>query len=411
MVAGCAGPGEGFETGGPEPARPAAPGEAVVADARVRTVQLYARGDEASLPVLALGGSDQLRLEFDIVGADAARALDVTFVHTDRGGRERLVPSEYLTGFERDDILDSERSGASVAVPYVHYTYDFPNQAIGFAVSGTYRAVVRDGDGSLLFEAPFYVTEQLAEVELGFGAAVQGGSVGTAVQPAARLRLDRRIQEYDGSRFTVCFARNGRTDRLRCAPEPSLVDLAQFQFYLPREQAFSEQESLFRVDLGMLVTNDQVVDVDRAARPPTAVLDLDYAEFGGDVRDPVLAGVPLVESVFRDVGRADTDGQYVEATFRFVPAGGRPSPRRVYVVGSFNGWRAAPDAEMRWVEEAGRYEATLLVKQGLYVYGYAGGPAQTPGLGAPSVFTAFVYLDDPRRFTDRLVAVQSAVAR
>ena len=95
----------------------------------------------------------------------------------------------------------------------------------------------------------------------------------------------------------------------------------------------------------------------------------------------------------------------------FVPAGGRQSSRRVYVVGSFNGWRSTPASEMRWVEADGRYEATLLIKQGRYVYGYAGGPSQTPGLGAPSVFTAFVYLDDPRRFTDRLVAVRSGIAR
>jgi len=384
---------------------------AVLADARVHALQLYARGDEATLPILALDGSDQLRLEFDLVGTEVGRPLEVTFVHTDRLGNEQLVPSEYLTSFERDDIIDYARSSAAVTVPYVHYTYDFPNSTIGFAVSGNYRVAVRDGSGALLFEAPFYVSEQLAEVELAFGSTIQGGSVGYAVQPAARLRPGRQIQDVDGSRFTVCFARNGRTDRFRCAPEPSLVDLALFQFYLPREQAFPEQESLFEVDLGYLVTNDQVVDVDRAANPPTALLDLDYAEFGGDVRDPVLATIPLIESVFRDVGRAEVDAQYVETTFRFVPPGGRQSPRRVYVVGSFNGWRPSPESEMRWVEEEGRYVGTLLLKQGRYVYGYTGGPAQTPGLGAPSVFTAFVYLDDVRQFTDRLVAVRSGISR
>ncbi len=358
-----------------------------------------------------LGSSDQLRLAFDLVGTDVGRPLEVTFIHTDRLGQERLVPSEYLTGFERDDIIDYERSSANVTVPYVHYTYDFPNGTIGFAISGNYRVAVRDGSGALLFEAPFYVSEQLAEVELAFGSTIQGGSVGYAIQPAARLRPGRQISEFDGSRFTVCFARNGRADRLRCAPEPSLIDLALYQFYLPRDEAFPEQEALFEVDLGYLVTNDQVVDVDRSANPPSAVLDLDYAEFGGDVRDPVLASIPLIESVYRDVGRADVDGQYVATTFRFVPPGSRQSPRRVYVVGSFNGWRATPDAELQWVEENGRYEGTVLIKQGRYVYGYAGGPAQTPGLGAPSVFTAFVYLDDTRRFTDRLVAVRSGVAR
>ena len=297
-----------------------------------------------------------------------------------------------------------------MTVPYVHYTYDFPNADVGFRVSGNYRAVVRDA-GAVLFEVPFFISEERAEIDLGFGAAVQGGSVGFAVQPTVRLRPSPELREFDGSRYTVCFGRNGRTDRLRCAPEPSLVDLALFQFFLTREQAFPEQESLFELDLGFFGLNENVIDVDRAATPPAATLELDYAEFGGDVREAVVASIPLVESVYRDVGRADTDGQYVSTRFQFVPPGGRQSSRRVFVVGSFNGWRAVPEAEMRWVEDEGLYVADLLLKQGRYVYQYRGAPAQTPGLGAPSLFTAYVYLDDPQTFTDRLIAVRSAVAR
>ncbi len=398
-------------TAGDAVAEPAArPGEWVVTE-RVGALQLHAAGDEASLPVLLLGGSDRLTLEFDLKGQELGRALDVSFVHTDRQGREDLLPSETLTGFERDNIQDFERSGASVAVPYVHYRYDFPNAAIGFAVSGNYRLRVTDPDGALLLEAPFYVSEELADVDLAFGSTIQGGSVGFAVQPAARIRPDARLQEFDGSRYTICFARNGRTDRMRCAPEPSLIDLALYQFYLPRQDAFPEQDALFEVDLGLLGLNSEVVDVDPAARPPTATLDLDYADFGGDVRDAVLASVPLIETVYRDVGRADVDAEYVDVTFRFVPPEGRQSSRRVFVVGSFNGWTARPGDELAWVEAEGRYVGTVSVKQGRYVYGYTGAPSSTPGLGAPSLFTAYVYLSDPRTFTDRLVAVRSGVAR
>lgn len=385
-------------------------GETVVADTRVGALQLHSRGDEATLPILTLGGSEVLRLEFDLVGQEVGSPLDITFVHTDLQGRPDLLPSEYLSGFERDNILSYERSGASSAVSYVHYEYDFPNATIGFSVSGNYRAVVRDGD-QLLFEVPFFVSEQLADVELAFGSTIQGGSIGYAVQPAARLRPNAQLSEFDGSNYTVCFARNGRTDTFRCAPEPSLVDLALYQFYLPRDQAFPEQDALFELDLGFFSINEQVVEVDRSTVPPMALLDLDFAEFGGDVRQAVVASIPLIESVYQDIGQADTDAQYVDVTFRFVPPNSRQSPRRVYVLGAFNGWRRTPESELRWVDEAGRYEGTVLLKQGRYVYGYSGGPTIAQGLGAPSLFTAYVYLNDPRRFTDRLIAVRSGVAR
>ena len=410
-MTGCALPEDELAGEAPTPAPPVQPGQWIVASPRVGALQLHTRGEEASLPVLQLGGSDVLRLAFDLTGSPTGRALEVSFQHTDLQGRSTLVPSEFLTGFETDQILDAERSGASVALPYVHYTYDFPNASIGFRVSGNYRLRVTDPDGQMLLEAPFYVSEQRAEVDLAFGATVQDGSVGFAVQPGARLRPDASLQEFDGSRYTVCFARNGRTDQLRCAPEPSLIDLSLYQFYLPRAEAFPESPALFEVDLGYLGLNSEVVDIDPAARPPTATLDLDYADFGGDVRDAVLANVPLVSSVFRDVGRAAVDAEYVDVTFRYVPPESRQSPRRVYVVGSFNGWRPRPSDELTWDAANQRYQGTLSLKQGRYVYGYTGTTARTPGLGTPSLFTAYVYLSDPRLFTDRLVAVRSGIAR
>ena len=412
--AGCALPdevAEGGEPAPPVPVRSAAPGEWVFASDAVGAAQLYRTGDEASLPVLVLGARNTLTLAFDLVGEEAGAPLDVSFVHTDRLGRPDLVPSEYLTGFERDDVLDYQRSGAAVAVPYVHYEYVFPNETIGFRVSGNYRVRVSRPDGTPVFEAPFYVSEEAAEVALAFGAAVQGGAVGTSIQPSVQVRPGRQVGPFDASQYTVCFARNGLTDGVRCAPQPSLIDLALFQFYLPRDDVFEPADPLYEVDLGYLALNAEVVDVDRSARPPTAVLDLDYAEFGGDVRDPVLAATPLVGAVYRDVGSADTDAQYVDVTFRYVPPGGRQLSRRVYVQGSFNGWRRTLGSELAWVEEDRRYEGVVRVKQGRYVYGYVPRPGRIAPVARPQLFTAFVYLQDPRLFTDRLVAVQSGVAQ
>lgn len=407
----CALPEETLDATDDPPAPAAAPGEWVVGDDRVGAVQLHLTGEEASLPVLPLRGASTLTLSFDLLGEETGETLDVTFLHTDRQGRSTLLPSEYLTGFGRDEIRDWQRSSTVVTQPYVHYDYVFPNESVGFRVSGNYRVRVTGADGTTLLEAPFYITEQAAEVELLFGSAVQGGSVGTSIQPAARLRPDAGLAEFDASLYTVCFARDGLLGGLRCAPEPSLIDLALFQFYLPREDVFGPPAPRFEVDLGFLGLNPDVVDVDRSARPPTATLDLDYAEFGGDVLDPVLASVPLIEAAYDDVGRADVDGQYVSVRFRYVPVGGRPASRRVHVRGSFNGWRATPASELTWVPSEQRYEGDVLVKQGRYVYGYSPAPDRATVLGQPSLFTAFVYLADPRRFTDRLVAVQSGIAR
>ncbi|HEX8386551.1 MAG TPA: type IX secretion system plug protein domain-containing protein, partial [Rubricoccaceae bacterium] len=405
-LAACSLPPEAYDT---------APSEAptvglAATDSTVRTIQLHITGEEASLPVLSLRGAQTLTLAFDRLVDDGGRPLEVSFQHTTREGRPDLLPTEFLTGFERDDITDYRASGAT-AVPYVHYEYSFPNALVGFKLSGAYRLRVAERGGATLFERVFYVSEEQAEVDLAFGATLAGGDVGLSVQPAARVRPRAALTDFDAFQYTVCFARDGRVDAPRCAPEPRLVDLALYQFYLPADQAFPPQGPLFEFDLGLLASNEQVVETDRTARPPTALLDLDYADFGGDVRDAVLA-VPLVEAVYRDGGDAETEAEYVDVRFRYVPEGQRESPRPVYVRGTFNGWRTGPDVLMEWQPDGRRYERTVRIKQGAYVYGYSspgGPPRRQVALGQANLYTAFVYLADPQRFTDRLVAVQSSL--
>ncbi len=197
------------------------------------------------------------------------------------------------------------------------------------------------------------------------------------------------------------------------APEGMLLMLlAQYQFYLPRSQAFGPPPPLYELNLGGLQTNTEIIDVDRSARPPTALLDLDDAAFGGEVREAVLATTPLIDGAYTDPGIASTDAEYVEVQFRYVPPNERQVAGPVELIGTFSGWQ--PEIELAWTPEVRRYEGTALLKQGLYVYGYAL-PGRVQGrvlsLGQPSLFTAFVYLRDSQLFTDRLVAIQSGIAR
>ena len=130
------------------------------------------------------------------------------------------------------------------------------------------------------------------------------------------------------------------------------------------------------------------------------------------MREAVLATTPLIDGAYTDPGIASTDAEYVEVQFRYVPPNERQVAGPVELIGTFSGWQ--PEIELAWTPEVRRYEGTALLKQGLYVYGYAL-PGRVQGrvlsLGQPSLFTAFVYLRDSQLFTDRLVAIQSGIAR
>ncbi len=395
----------------PRPRDAAGPDLRLVApDSSVRTVQLYRAPDETTLPVIPLRGGQTLTLSFDVLGDDGGRPLTAHFYHLDRNGRRDLSPSEYLRTFLTDDLRDWRISGAT-AVRYSHYTYTFPNAAIEFLVSGLYvvRITEAGDERAPLFERMFLVSEEAADVQFAFLPGLSPR--GVATQPVVELRPGTPLQDAQVFDYTVCFARDGRLDRLRCTGEPSLLDRALYRFALDREAAFDAEGPLYEIDLSVLRSSTQVTDVDYSMQPFKVKLEPDYERFGDDIFDDVIrAGRPLIAGV-RDVADPAVNGEYLSVSFAYVPDGERPAGE-VRVTGAFDDWRGGPEARLTWNASAGRYEGSRLIKQGRYGYRYlhGGGAARaTSGLPQPALYTALVFLHDPIRITDRLVAVRSAL--
>jgi hypothetical protein len=378
-------------------------------DSTTRTVQLYRTPDETTMPVIVMGRGQTLTLEFDVLGDGGGRPLTAHFYHLDRSGRRDLPPTDYLRSFLTDDLRDWRPSGAT-AVRYTHYTYTFPNASIDFLASGLYVIRITEvGDESApLFERMFVIDENAADVQMTFLPGLSPR--GVATQPVAELRPGTPLQDAQVFDYTVCFARDGRLDRLRCTGEPSLLDRALYRFALPREAAFDAEGPLFEIDLSVLRASTQVTSIDYGTRPFTVELEADYERFGDDIFDDIVrAGRPLIAGV-RDVPDPDVDAEYLDIRFHYVPDGER-STGEVRVTGAFDDWRAGVEGRMDWNASAGRYEGTRRLKQGRYGYRYIhdGAARQTSGLPQPALYTALVFLHDPIRLTDRLVAVRSAL--
>ena len=386
-------------------------------DERVRTAQLYRTGDETSLPIVSLQSGETLTLAFDLLDlggeGTTGRPLSVYFYHADRRWRRDLLPSEFMTAFLSDDIRQYEISSAT-QVDYVHYTYEFPNANIGFTTSGNFvvRVAEQGREDEVLLERAFFVSEDVAEVALGFQTGFAGGE--TVVQPVVRLQPGPALSSAQPFDYAVCFARNGRFEQTRCTQDPSLLDLTLYQFYLPPDESFEAERPLYEVDLGPLQIGPQVARIDYGTTPYTALLDLDYARFGNEATRASLTGQPVIETAYRGGGRPETAAEYVDAVFRYVPEGEREAGGPVLVTGAFNAWALDPATALTWNPAEGYYEGSLLLKQGLYLYQYVvDDPTRRREATflQSSLYTALVYLHDPRRLTDRLVAARSAVGQ
>jgi hypothetical protein len=383
----------------------------------VRTIQLFAGEDERRLPVIPLRSDEVLTLAFDLM-APTGRPLSAYFYHADRTWRRDLVPAEYMGSFYQDNVFNYS-SSRGTAVRYTHYVYRFPNDAVQFLISGNYilRITEQGREDAVLFERPFFITEQSTPVEMTTERLmVGGGSSHPFTVPMVRFVPPSAFQGnvYD---FDVCFVRNGRFDMIRCSGSPSLIMQPQLQFYLEPEQSFEPATAAYYIDLGQLRAGRKIEEGDFSTTPYRIRLQPDHARFPGDGLAPRLDGQPVVAAAVRDVGDSAHAAEYVEVAFRFVPPDEQPLDGELILTGSFNGWRYDRANQLVWVAERGWYEGHVLLKQGAYEYRYFSPDGRLRRMmreappASENLYAAFVYYKDLHLSTDRLVSVSTTRAR
>lgn len=375
----------------------------------VNTIQLY-RGDERALPILALEGGAPLTLEFDLMEEDG-RPLSIYFYHADRNWNRDLSPARFLQSFQNDALIDY-RPSRGTDVRYMHYTYEFPNDDIRFAVSGNYvlRVTEQGRRDSVLFERTFFVTESTGVLNLGVEGVVVAGQRQPSDLPIAQYTPPSGAASGSFD-YATCFVRNSRLSTSRCTDRPRLGGAPALRFELPRREAFAPSVANFGLDLSVLRVGRQIERIDRQSRPYRVLLEPDYARFAGTTLQEPLFGQVVVRGAVRNVVDPEVAGEYVMTTFSFVPPNERPLAGEVVVAGSFTDGRIDPDLRLAWVEDRGRYEGDVLLKQGLYEYFYASSDPELQEVfrqslpPRPDRYTAFVYYRDPGLGSDRLMAV------
>ncbi|WP_022835568.1 type IX secretion system plug protein [Salisaeta longa] len=410
-LAGCVAP-QSTSGGGAAGASSAAAPSSQPAPARtspaVRTVQLYRGTDERALPHLTLGSDQSLTLAFDLMEA-RGRPLSVQFIHTDRQGRPDLSPVQYMDGFTRDNILSYD-AALGTRVPYVHYTYRFPNDDIQFRVSGRYlvRVTAQGEPDRVLLERPFYVSDGTALLQLSMDEVVMTGQSSNAMRPVVQLTPPGDIRG-DAFGFTVCVVRQGNAPMRRCMERPRLSLQDGLRFVLDRAEAFPPAPPQYRLDLGRLQIGASIERIDRTVTPFQVQLEPDIADFSGSLPAPLLGGQIVVGGVVDALATPARRAEYVRTTFRFVPPNRQPLRRSVYLQGSFTEGRPPTDFRLAWDAKQARYEGNVLLKQGLYAYAYRSDDralmART--LSGRALYTAYAYYRDPRLGTDRLLALQT----
>lgn len=334
----------------------------------IRTVQLYPTGNSVNSriapPVTTTGIANRLTLSFDDLREDADYYY-VYFIHCNADWQpSKLSSALFLNRFNAFEITTFDFS-VEAKQQYVHYDVKLP----AFNYSGNYLAVVyRNQDKKdIVLSRRFYVVDE----QVGVGASVLRSSE-TAMR-LSRQRVEvlmnygQLLVNDPQQQFRVKVVQNQRPDQQRFL-SPTFIDESnrsiRYQNLGDGNEFEGGNEYRF-FDLSSInMTGRNVVSTTYRNGEVLATLNPNRPFREAYLQQLDINGQFYVKDNESQLG--DLAAEYVKVLFQLEAAS--PYQEELFVVGAFNDWEKTDANKMSYNTEKGIYEASILMKQGLYNY-------------------------------------------
>jgi hypothetical protein len=340
-------------------------------DPDVKSVQCYqATGQQTEAflpPIVPLGQSQAVALEFDVVGEQTQR-LVARVIHCDADWQPSILTDMQFLGEINEFLLTDYRTGVGGKVPYYHYRM----QAPAVKLSGNYLLVVQTSAGVPLVSRRMVVYENRVQVNLQPGI-VMGGQ-----ERYTRQQLDFSINYRSVplvnamAEVKVVLRQNFRWDNAKYGLRPTFVRDADrvldYQYFNFENTFPGLSEYRFFDTRSLQAAGLSVQDVDQMATPRAVTLvpetprgSLAYNQYQD------INGQRVFES--REYGDGRTNADYADVTFQLQAK--QPAPGPVYVLGALSDWQLKEEFKLTYDEAKGLYTGRALLKQGYYNYSFA----------------------------------------
>lgn len=387
-----------------------------------RSLQVEAARDPYAPPVINLAvPGERVIVSFDEL-APEHRYLRYSLIHCDAAWRpEGLVDSEFLDSFNEERIEEWDYSQGTV-VGYVHYTLAVPGPDMRITQPGNYLVRVwEEGEPDVpLVQARFGVCDFSVPVLASVSSRTDVDS--NQAHQQLSLELDtRHIDVADPfNDLRVVVTQNGRSDNEVTLSTPQRVLGPRIVYDHLRPLIFTAGNEYRRFDLASVNYPGLGVEwIDHDAPVYNAWLYPDRPRSReGYLYDQTQKGRFLVHSVDTDLPQTRADYALVHFSLEMAEL----EDADVFIEGDLTERHYSPLSRMVYNRATGRYEQSLLLKQGAYNYQYVAIPhGSASGRGDAGViegdryetaneYTVKVYHRPRGSRFDRLVGVTTVTA-
>ena len=337
----------------------------------VRSVQCYvATGQPNEVfqpPVVALGQSPALTLEFDILGGQSPR-YTAKLIHCDVNWQPSVLTDLQFLNEINEFLVTDYRVGINTKVPYFHYRLRAP----AVKLSGNYLWVVQSAGGVPVVSRRLLVYENRVQVALQPGIVLGGQERYTLQQLDFGIGYGSVDLVNPVVEVKVVLRQNFRWDNAKYNLRPTFVRDAERRLeyqYFSFENAFPglseyryfDTRSVQAAGIGVLRADPRANPTAVTLQPETTRAKQAYNQYQD------ANGQRVFES--REYGNGNVNADYTDVTFQLKAD--QPAPGPVYAVGAMSDWQLKDEFRLSYDETTQLYTGHALLKQGYYNYSFA----------------------------------------
>jgi hypothetical protein len=337
----------------------------------VSSVRFYPEDSEIDYPILELGSSRQLLLEFDDLEADNKHYFyKIIHCNYDWTPSEDIAPLDYIDGYQENRFYESSAS-FNTRVEYTHYFLRIPNEDVKFRFSGNYllKVYLNDDEDDLVLTRRFVVFEPMMKAVPSVRRSAAPPNSRTHQELSLTVQHSGIYIPSPSTDVNVAVLQNGRWDNAISKIKPTFIREEAIVYDLQGQISFPGFKEFRPLDIRSFRHRGPQVETMEQLKNGF-ILNLFY-------------DIPRTHSAY--LFTHDINGKYIIASHDNPSSNDRSEyglinfnfqsaelPKHdVYIMGAFSDFRAYPQYKMSYNKEKGMYKSSFLLKNGFYDYYYA----------------------------------------